>query len=287
MAIHIGRREFIGTLGGAAAWPLAARAQQPAMPVIGFLNSRSPDGTVRDLAAFRKGLAKAGYVEGHNVAIEYRWAEGRYDRLPALAADLARRKVAVIVAAGGEPSALAAKAATATIPIVFTSTSDPVRLGLVPSLNRPGNATGVYWLLGTLGPKRLELLRELVPKASVIMMIVNPAFQYTSDAYHQVGVYSGQILSGASPSDLPVVQPTSDSYAGARPPRDRPDPRPRTEATPTPPQRHGGMQRGPPARAVQPSVKSERRDRHRRESARVGSHRGCAIVRDAQCLDAS
>jgi len=292
------RREFISLFSSAVAWPLAALGQQP-RTVIGFLSGRSPGETAPVLAAFRTGLAKTGYIEGQNVSIEYRWANGRYDQLPALAADLVRRQVAVIVATGGEPSALAAKAATLTIPIVFTSGGDPVELGLVASLNRPGgNVTGYHLLFGGVGSKRLELLQELVPKVAVIAMLVNPAFpsaeqetkevlaagralgkhihiftastenqidatfgslverrvdalivstdaffisrreqlialtaqhavpviyfarefptaggliSYGSnlaDGYRQVGVYTGEILNGAKPANLPIVQPT-------------------------------------------------------------------------------
>jgi putative tryptophan/tyrosine transport system substrate-binding protein len=291
------RREFITLLGGTiAAWPLAARAQQAAMPVIGFLNPTSPDTVADRLRAFREGLKETGYVEGGNVAIEYRWAEGQYDRLPALAAELVRRQVAVIVAAQGGSTVLAAKATT-TIPIVFLVGDDPVRLGLVSSLARPGgNLTGVNFLTGELGAKRLELLRALVPAAARVAALVNPAnpanestlrdvvpaaraiglqiqvfnastsreinaafatlvgerpdalfvggdalftsrrvqlatlaarhavpaiysardyaevgglMSYGSnltDAFRQVGVYTGRILKGAKPADLPVVQ---------------------------------------------------------------------------------
>jgi putative ABC transport system substrate-binding protein len=280
------RREFITLLGGAAAaWPLAARAQQPAMPVVGFLDSRSPDGLTDRVRQFRQGVKEAGYVEGENVAIEYRWAEGQFDRLPVLAAELVRRQVAVIVASGGPAVAFVAKAATTTIPSVFIVAEDPVRLGLVASLARPGgNLTGINFYSQELAAKRLELLRELVPGAVRVAVLVNPnnarnteitlkdvetaaramglqiqvynastnreidaAFaslarerpdalqlslqamrlampaaysgreyaevgglmSYGSDvrdAYRQIGVYTGRILKGTKPADLPVIQ---------------------------------------------------------------------------------
>jgi putative tryptophan/tyrosine transport system substrate-binding protein len=293
------RREFITLLGGAAAWPLAARAQQPAVPVIGYLSGASPGPFAHLAAAFRAGLQDTGYIEGQNVAIEYRWAEGRYDRLASLAADLVRDRVAVIAATGGFAAARAAMAATATIPIVFSSGSDPVKLGLIASLSRPGgNATGVYLFIGALDPKKLGLLREVVPQAALVGALLNPSvddFQtrlagvhegarsvgqqihivYASsereldtafadlsqlraralvvgadpffnsrrdhivalaaryaipaiyegreyavagglmsygtsltEGYHQVGVYTGRILKGAKPADLPVLQST-------------------------------------------------------------------------------
>jgi len=300
MTVTIGRRELLPALGGAVvAWPLAARAQQPAMPVIGFLNPTSLDAwTDRLLRGFRQGLKETGFVEGENVAIEYRWADNQIDRLPALAGDLVRRQVAVIVATGGMPSPLAAKAATTTIPIVFNVGDDPVKRGLVASLARPGgNLTGTNFFGAELGAKRLELLRELVPAATRVAVLVNPAdvantetalrdveaaaramglqiqvlnastsreidlafatFAHEradalfvgpgaffvsrriqlanlaarsgipatypvrdnveagglmsygpslTDAYRQVGVYTGRILKGAKPADLPVVQ---------------------------------------------------------------------------------
>jgi putative tryptophan/tyrosine transport system substrate-binding protein len=301
MVIDIGRRQFIILLGGAAAaWPLAVRAQQTEMPVVGFLSSRSPDESKHLVAAFRAGLQTGGgYVEGQNVTIEYRWAEGQYGRLPELAIDLVRRGVVVLAATGGEPSALAAKAATSTIPIVFSIGGDPVKFGLVASLGRPGgNTTGVSLLTTAPEGKRLGLLKELAPGAGVFGVLINPnspaaeaqvralqeaasaigrqiqianagndpelaaafatlvqqratallvtadpffdtrrdrivalagrfklpaIYQFRdyavagglmsygisiTDGYRQVGVYTGQILKGAKPADLPVQQPT-------------------------------------------------------------------------------
>ena len=293
------RREFITLVGGVATWPLAAHAQQPAMPVIGFLSASTP-GMLRDhIAAFRQGLNETGFIEHRNVGIEYLWAEGQSDRLPALAAELVRRPVTVIAATGGDPSVFAAKAATATIPIVFNLGVDPINMGLVTSLNRPdGNLTGVFQLTSGLEPKRLEFLHQLVPSVSVVGVLMNPtrpgaetqlrdvqaaaralglqiailnasrerdigtafatlvqqragALLVTSDplftmrretvvelaarhalpaiyqwrefpaigglmsygtnlvnAYRQVGIYTGRILKGEKPGDLPVMQPT-------------------------------------------------------------------------------
>jgi putative tryptophan/tyrosine transport system substrate-binding protein len=294
------RREFITFLGGAAAaWPFAARAQQPAMPVIGFLNSTSPEAFALFVNAFRDGLKQAGFVEGQNVRIEYRWAYGQYDQLKALATDLVRRQVNVIAATGGDISAQAAKAATTTVPIVFSISGDPVKTGLVASLNRPGgNLTGWTNFGSEVTPKRLQLLRELVPTADHVAILVNPNYPVTetdlkevqaaalaiglqvsvlnasseheidaafatlaqgrikailvqnepyfnnrrdqivalaarhalptmyhrrevalagglisygsrlTEAYHQVGIYTGRILKGEKPADLPVQQPT-------------------------------------------------------------------------------
>ena len=172
------RRDVLSLLGGAAAaWSLAARAQQPAMPVIGFMSARSPEDSVHLLEAFRRGLKEGGFVEGENAAIEFRWARGDYSRLPTLAADLVSRQVAVIVAAGGEPSGFAAKAATATIPIVFGIGGDPVKAGLVESFSRPGgNVTGVTLLTNLMEPKRLGLLRDLAPGIPLIGALINPDF---------------------------------------------------------------------------------------------------------------
>src|SRR5262245_28794040 len=295
-----GRREFITLLGGAvAAWPLTARAQQAGIPVIGFLNGQSPTEFAAYLAAFRQGLNETGYVEHRNVDIEYRWAGGQVDRLPAFAADLVRLQVSVIVATGTVPTAVEAKAATATIPIVFTTAGDPVKHGLVASFNRPGgNVTGVNFLVSEVGSKRLQLLHELVPAATAIGFLINPTapssqfetsdvdaaapvlglrlhvehassereidaafasfvqqrvnalfvaadaffsarrdqlaalaarhalpasygtrdivaagglMSYSpslTDAFRQVGVYTGRILKGEKPADLPVMQPT-------------------------------------------------------------------------------
>src|SRR2546430_1662237 len=171
------RRDFITLIGGAGTWPLTAQAQQPAMPVIGYLSARSPEDTAHLVPVFRRGLAENGYVEGQTVTIEYRWALGQPERLPAMAAELVRRPVDVLASTGGESAALAAKAATSTIPIAFIIGGDPVKLGLAASYNRPGgNATGINILTSTLEPKRLGLLHELVPQAATIGVLFNPNF---------------------------------------------------------------------------------------------------------------
>jgi ABC-type uncharacterized transport system substrate-binding protein len=203
------RRDFIQILGGVAAtWPLVARAQQP-MPVVGFLNSAVADHYIKFVSEFRRGLNEMGFVEGQNVFVEYRWAEGHYERLPELAADLIRRQVAVI-AATSTPAALAAKKATATIPVVFTTGSDPVELGLVTSIARPGgNVTGATQITMELGPKRLELLHQLFPKATVLALVVNPAnprvaevqSRDAQDAAHALGLQV-QILQASTEAEF-------------------------------------------------------------------------------------
>jgi putative ABC transport system substrate-binding protein len=199
------RREFIVGLGSVAAWPVAARAQQPAMQVVGYLDGLSREQTVDVVAAFRQGLAEAGYVEGRNVAIEFRWAEGRFDRLPALAADLVCRRVAVIFTRGGGRSALAAKGATTMIPIVFATASDPVKLGLVASLNRPGgNITGATFFGHELSAKRLDLLHELVPKAATIGALINP-----DNANAEIDTKEAQLAASALGLRLLVVNASS------------------------------------------------------------------------------
>src|SRR5262245_33762087 len=206
----IRRREFITLLGGAAAaWPLAARAQQPAMPVIGFLDSGSAVAFTARVAAFRRGLSETGYVEGQNAAIEYRWADGQYDRLPGLADDLVRRHVAVIAATGSPNSAQAANAATVSTPIVFANGGDPIKLGLVRSLNRPGgNLTGVSYFLSELGPKRLGLLHELVPMATAIAYLANPTDPVTESDKENLQTAAGalgqqiRVLTASSERDL-------------------------------------------------------------------------------------
>jgi putative ABC transport system substrate-binding protein len=229
------RREFIGLIGGAAAVPFAARAQQTALPVIGLLDSRSSDGMVSRLAGLRQGLKEVGFTEGENVTIVYRWADNRADLLPGMAADLVRQQPAVIFTTGGPAAALAAKAATTTIPIVFLVGEDPARLGLVSSLARPtGNLTGINLFANELEAKRLELLHQLVPQAVRIAVLVNPAdvrntafhrlpasYSFRDaveagglmsygpsivDAYRQCGVYAGRMLRGVKPADLPVMQ---------------------------------------------------------------------------------
>ena len=207
MTVTIGRRELLAALGGAVAWPLAARAQQPALPVIGFLNQASPDGYRRMVTAFRQGLQESGYVEGRNVAIEYRWAGGHNDRLPAMVAELVQRQVTVI-AATTTPAALAAKAATTSIPIVFEMGGDPIALGLVASLSRPGgNVTGVTQLNVEVASKRLELLHELLPTAIVTALVVNP----TNPAVTEVVLRASQAAAQRLGLDLHVLNASSES----------------------------------------------------------------------------
>jgi putative tryptophan/tyrosine transport system substrate-binding protein len=208
--MNMRRRTFIKLMGGVAAtWPFAARAQQPALPVVGFLSNASPDLYVRRLGAFRDGLKENGYVENQNVAIEYRWAEGHNDRLPTLAAELVQRQVAVIASGGGSPTVLAAKAATATnpVPVVFAVSVDPVKAGLVASLNRPGgNLTGITNLNVEVGPKRLELLREMVPNATVIALLVNP----TNPSLAEPFTHALQAAAATLGIKLPVLQASAD-----------------------------------------------------------------------------
>jgi ABC-type uncharacterized transport system substrate-binding protein len=204
------RRTFIAGMGAAALWPLAARAQQP-MPVVGYLSSRSPGESETVVAAFRQGLGEAGYVVGQNVAVEYRWAEGQYDRLPALAAELVSRKVAAILAAGGPPSALAAKKTTSTIPIIFSAADDPVGLGLVASLSRlGGNVTGMSVFNSALGAKRFALLHELVPSAGTIVYLTNPA-----NPSVQLEVKAVQEAANMFGTDLQVLNASNDQEVEA------------------------------------------------------------------------
>jgi putative tryptophan/tyrosine transport system substrate-binding protein len=204
------RREFISLIGVAVGWPLAVRAQQPAVPVIGFLSSRSGDVDASLLTAFHKGLAETGFVEGHNVTIEYRWAKGRYDQLPTMAAELVQKPVAVLVSTGGTVAAKAAKAATRTIPVVFTTADDPVKVGLVDSLNQPGgNLTGITALFIEAASKRLELLHELLPRASTIGLLVNPTNPATliesSDVQAAARGHRVEILSASTDREVDLA----------------------------------------------------------------------------------
>ena len=213
------RREFIALLGGASlASPFAARAQQPAMPVIGFLYVRSPEDSSAQVEAFRHGLAEHGYVEGQTVHIEYRWGRGQYDQMPALATELVRMPATLLVA-GAEPSVLAAKAATSKIPIVFVVGTDPIKLGVVASFNKPGgNATGVDILTTSLDAKRLGLLRELIPRADTIGVLANPKFPYAKDLLSQIQVAAdtlGQRIQIFHASNPPEIDSAFDAISGA------------------------------------------------------------------------
>jgi putative ABC transport system substrate-binding protein len=214
MAIHIGRRQFISALSGAAAaaWPFAVRAQQPAMPVIGFLHSATASGYTPMTAAFSKSLSDAGYFVDRNITIEYRWADGHLDRLPDLAADLVRREVSVMFTGGGSDACLAAKGATSKIPIVFANGTDPVEAGLVASFDRPGgNVTGISFLVDTLGPKELETLHEVVPKAALIAVLLNPklstAASQLQDMQEAARALSRQIgvFHASTESDIDII----------------------------------------------------------------------------------
>jgi putative ABC transport system substrate-binding protein len=212
MASHIERRKFLATLGGAVAWPLSTRAQQATMPVVGFLNAASPDVSAHVVDAFRLGLKETGYIEGQNVAIEYRWAEDHYDRLPALAAELVDRRVSVIATGLNTSAALAAKAATTTIPIVFLMGGNPVEARLVTSLNRPGgNVTGVTTLNVEITPKRLEVLRELLPTTSIMAVLINPLNnpaiveaerRQAQEAANTLGLQTIHVLQASTERDL-------------------------------------------------------------------------------------
>jgi ABC-type uncharacterized transport system substrate-binding protein len=213
--LDLRRRQFLTLLGGAAAaWPLAARAQQSAIPVIGFMSSRSPEDSAHLLEAFRRGLREGGFIDGENVAIKFRWVRGDYSRLPTLATDLVSRRVNVISALGGPPSALAAKRATSTIPIVSSLPADPT--GLIESFNRPGgNITGFAVETDQMDPKRLGLLRDLAPGAAIYQFreyaVAGGLLSYgvsITDAYRECGVYTAKILKGAKPTELPVLQST-------------------------------------------------------------------------------